>query len=177
MILAVLLGWLIAGLVGRDLFGLQGASGLVVRLVGCVALGVALSGLRRPPGRAGPRAARSAAGIGSLLGDSLGRVAAIADPRADGDPRPRALRLAVLHHGPRTRPAGRSRQPWTRSRSWSRSPASTRARTTHQPKPLYPERRFDEEGHEIPMSFDARDVGQVRYADEGPDPADARRVR
>ncbi len=175
VILAVLLGWLIAGLVGRDLFGLRGASGLVVRLVGCVALGLALSGVfGLLGGRAG--GGEVGAGIGDLLGSALGNVPAILVLILMAVP---ALLLSIspfFSTGPKVaRPgAGVSLDALA---DLEPKPGLYEGGTTHQPKPLYPERRFDESGNEIPMTFDARDVGQVRYADEGPDPEEATRTQ
>jgi len=168
ILLAILLGWLIAGLIGRDLFGLQGAAGLVVRLVGVVALGLALAGVF---GLAGGVAAGGevGAGIGDLLGSSLGTLPAVALLLLMALP---SLVLAMspfFQIAPR-RPPGAA--PMDALAALEPKPGLYEGSSTSLTKTLYPLRRFDEDGNEIPMTFDGRDVGTIRYADEGPDPAE-----
>ncbi|MFV1959046.1 MAG: hypothetical protein ACC662_06490, partial [Planctomycetota bacterium] len=161
-VLLVLFAWLIMGWWGRDLFDLQGAGGLVVRLVGCLALGVALAGLA---GVGGGAAAGGSIGawLAHLLEGLLGGVLAVLVLLLMTAPS-FLLSISPFFHRPSSDkvhayPSGdrlASLEP----------PPGLFERSARDLEGHYPARCYDEDGNEIPMTFDARDVGPARYADD-----------
>ncbi len=157
LVLLVLFGWLLLGYWGRDPFGLSGPGGIGVRLVFCVVLGVATAGLLALVGGAtvgglwGARLAELLQTLGSVLAALLLLAMAAA-----------AGMLAIAPFFSRI-PAAR---PPTESGSVLRlepPPGLFDGTRSRGPKPLYPVRRYDEAGNELPMEIEGRDVGPIRY--------------
>jgi hypothetical protein len=158
-----LLGWggvlVVAFALAWVLFGWwdRGFSRTTLRLLGVVALGLAVAGflglLAGPSG-----GGRVGTALGELLGETLGTIP--------------ALVLLALMAVPGFLLSA--------SPLWGGTPTDGAARPVTveelEPPPglyegsaggtSYPARRYDEAGNEIPMSFGTTDVGPVRYLDE-----------
>lgn len=157
LVLLVLLAWLLLGWSGRDPSTRPGPAGLLLPLFGTVVLGLALAGIS---GLLGGEAlgGRWGEGLGAFLQASvLGKAGGLVLLLLMAAP------AGVLAFTPIVQAAGvgTPRAP-TGVEGLRPPPGIFEGSAGRDPGGGYPERRFDEDGNEIPMIFDARDVGEIR---------------